>query len=106
MRGLLSQIAADAEELTTQLLGPVPCEYLVVGLGSLSRADMTPYSDLEFGILLADASKSGYFRVLSAVMMMRMAIFVLASGSKSCLLDGLARVACRGCLPVGEVSAR
>ena len=71
MRGLLSQIAADAEELTTQLLGPVPCEYLVVGLGSLSRADMTPYSDLEFGILLADASKSGYFRVLSAVMMMR-----------------------------------
>jgi tetratricopeptide (TPR) repeat protein len=49
------------------MLGPAPCEYAMIGFGSLAREEMTPYSDLEFGILIKednDANKK-YFRNLT-----------------------------------------
>ncbi|MCE5319465.1 MAG: tetratricopeptide repeat protein, partial [Parachlamydia sp.] len=48
------------------ILGNPPCEYAFIGLGSLARGEMSPFSDLEFAVLVA---KSGpkeldYFRKL------------------------------------------
>ncbi len=55
-----------------QALGPAPCKYTVMGLGSMALQQMTPYSDLEFSILMEDNKSQevleahrAYFRELS-----------------------------------------
>lgn len=51
-----------------QLLGNPPnnCQYAIIGLGSLARQEMTPYSDIEFAILISQDDTEGqnkqYFR--------------------------------------------
>ena len=54
------------------LLGLPPCQYAIIGLGSLALQQATPYSDLEFAILMEDAPDEDtaeewrkYFRKLS-----------------------------------------
>ncbi|KIC76902.1 hypothetical protein DB41_DW00140 [Neochlamydia sp. TUME1] len=53
-----------------ETLGPAPCEYAMIGFGSLAREEMTPYSDLEFGILIQDDTSSNkkYFKHLTALL--------------------------------------
>jgi len=48
------------------ILGKPPCEYALIGLGSLARREMSPYSDLEFALLLQKNSpkEAHYFRQL------------------------------------------
>ena len=49
-------------------LGQPPCKYAVIALGSVARMEATPFSDLEFAILLSDRAlgeKIDYFRVLT-----------------------------------------
>ena len=41
-------------EESEEALGQSPCRYTVVGLGSMALQQMTPYSDLEFAILMED----------------------------------------------------
>gem|GEM_PF-6596448 len=45
--GLVQRLLADCNEK----LGLPPCEFAVVGLGSLAAGKMTPWSDLEFAIV-------------------------------------------------------
>ncbi|MBS4167227.1 Uncharacterized protein NEOC65_002333 [Neochlamydia sp. AcF65] len=50
-------------------LGAEPCEYAMIGFGSLAREEMTPYSDLEFGILIKEDTSINreYFKRLTTL---------------------------------------
>ncbi len=69
--GSLYQESEDA-------LGAAPCKYTVMGLGSMALQQMTPYSDLEFAILMEDNESQevleehrAYFRELSHLVHLR-----------------------------------
>ncbi|BBI18267.1 hypothetical protein NCS13_2_0070 (plasmid) [Neochlamydia sp. S13] len=50
-------------------LGAEPCEYAMIGFGSLAREEMTLYSDLEFGILIKEDTliNREYFKRLTTL---------------------------------------
>jgi hypothetical protein len=51
-------------------LGTPPCEYAMIGFGSLAREEMTPYSDLEFGILMQEDTRENreYFKCFTTLL--------------------------------------
>ena len=65
------QIMADISEFCENAMGKPPCEYAVVGMGSLARDEITPYSDFEHIILLCDdmnyETHLEYFRWFSVI---------------------------------------
>ncbi len=64
MRGLTATMMAKA----VAVLGPPPARMAVVSLGSASRGEASPYSDVEFGIVLekpADQAMKDYTRKFS-----------------------------------------
>lgn len=63
LRKLAGQMILQAENW----LGTKPCEYTAICFGSLARDEATPYSDLEYGFLIAEDSEEirRYFRNLA-----------------------------------------
>ncbi|CAB4006742.1 PREDICTED: uncharacterized protein LOC109475051 [Paramuricea clavata] len=61
----------------SHIVGPAPCNFSIIGLGSTSRKEVTPYSDLEFSILVDDNNKDPspeqrqYFRFLTYFIQMQ-----------------------------------
>ena len=66
MKKLIRLMLADCYKV----LGNPPCHYAILALGSLAREEMTPYSDLEWAILLEKESEEykTYFRRLTELM--------------------------------------
>ncbi|MBA3239429.1 MAG: tetratricopeptide repeat protein [Parachlamydiaceae bacterium] len=66
---LLKALITEAQKI----LGPPPVEWACMGMGSMSRDEMCPYSDIEFAFLIHvetnDAMK--YFRTLSQILELR-----------------------------------
>ena len=65
------QIMAEISQYCEDTMGKAPCEYAIVGMGSLAREEITPYSDFEHIILLFDdenhKSYLEYFRWFSVI---------------------------------------
>ena len=65
------QIMADLSHFCEDVMGKPPCAYAIVGMGSLAREEITPYSDFEHFILLCDdknyESYLEYFRWYSVI---------------------------------------
>ena len=67
--GIMANIAEDCE----QIMGKAPCNFAVVGMGSLARKEITPYSDFEHIIVLGTNSNYqnennlNYFRWFSVI---------------------------------------
>ncbi|MCE5316919.1 MAG: DUF294 nucleotidyltransferase-like domain-containing protein, partial [Parachlamydia sp.] len=67
MRDFTQEISLFLNEILKSgfaLFGKPPCEYTVMGLGSLARKEMSPYSDLEFALLVENSlpANIAYFR--------------------------------------------
>jgi len=62
VKGLLGDIVHSIVEL----LGEAPCDFNLLGLGSLARGDMGPYSDIDMALLVADEAHRhhAYFQAL------------------------------------------
>ena len=72
LQGLIANsmrnLTADMLQRAAEIMGPPPTPYSVISLGSAARGEASPYSDVEFGILLekpADEETRKYFVNLS-----------------------------------------
>ena len=66
-----SKIMAGIGEYCIEVLGKPPCKFSIAGMGSLARAEITPYSDFEHVIILEELDDyeehTEYFRWFSVV---------------------------------------
>ena len=73
----LSLFFANLIDDCMQVLGPPPCKYAIIGLGSLAKNEATPYSDLEWAIIIDDKGQAecefnkSYFRKLTQILHVR-----------------------------------
>ena len=65
------QIMAKLSQFCEEVMGKPPCKYSIAGMGSLARDEITPYSDFEHIIILANErnykSYLEYFRWFSVI---------------------------------------
>ena len=80
IESLQNKITADYTEIMSnlanyceQIMGKAPCKFAIVGLGSLARKEITPFSDFEHQIVIdskfddKDETISNYFRWYSVI---------------------------------------
>ena len=59
------QVLEASVDLLSSAGSQAPCPFAVVGLGSVARGEVTPYSDLEYAFIVESNSKDEYFEKLA-----------------------------------------
>jgi len=79
MKALVAEMFDHCITENKSLLGDPPCDYAIIGFGSLARKVMTPYSDIEFAILIRETKdkqkhelNKHYFRNLTKLFFLKM----------------------------------
>ncbi len=76
-REILTSLTKEFKDILKELigncqsiLGPPPVKWACIGMGSMARGEMCPYSDLEFAFLLEEETPEAlnYFRLLSQLL--------------------------------------
>ncbi|MBA3237117.1 MAG: tetratricopeptide repeat protein [Parachlamydiaceae bacterium] len=69
MKIFLAELIQECDNLLKACGLEAPCPYSFIGLGSFAREEMTPFSDLEFAILVKDSSRTNkeYFLALTTL---------------------------------------
>ena len=91
-----TQIMANLSDYCKGVMGEAPCKFAVIGMGSLARKEITPYSDFEHIIVLQEGIQRNkdydeileYFRwysVIFQVVVINLQETILPSVSVSCL---------------------
>ena len=55
-----TEIMADLAKYCHDVMGNAPCKFAVIGMGSIARKEITPYSDFEHVIVMEDISSRKY----------------------------------------------
>ena len=96
------EVISDLFRDCFKLIGKEPCDYAVIGLGSMSRDEMCPYSDIELAILVKEDTqkiKSYFNKVLR---LLELKIISLAEMEFPILARGLYSITKNGfCLDNG-----
>ena len=73
LKRFIEDISQDVVQQLQTWGHPLPCDYALLGLGSLAREEMTPYSDFEFAILIESEKEKdkSYFRLFSQLLHLR-----------------------------------
>ena len=79
---ILSNLILDAQTL----LGPPPVTWSCLGLGSMSRGEMCPYSDIEFAFVIQEETPAAldYFRKLARLLQIQ----IINLGETKCQVFG------------------
>ncbi|MBA3238877.1 MAG: tetratricopeptide repeat protein [Parachlamydiaceae bacterium] len=73
LKAFIDEIAQDVVKQMAEWEQKTPCDYALIGLGSLAREEMTPYSDFEFAILIDSEKEEDkeYFRLFTNLLHLR-----------------------------------
>ena len=55
-----TKIMADLAKYCHDVMGNAPCKFAIIGMGSIARKEITPYSDFEHVIALEDTTSRNY----------------------------------------------
>ena len=55
-----TEIMADLAKYCHDVMGNAPCKFAIIGMGSIARKEITPYSDFEHVIALQDTTSRNY----------------------------------------------
>ncbi|MBA3238878.1 MAG: tetratricopeptide repeat protein [Parachlamydiaceae bacterium] len=73
LKAFIDEVAQDVVKQMADWKQKTPCDYALIGLGSLAREEMTPYSDFEFAILIDSEKEEDkeYFRLFTNLLHLR-----------------------------------
>ncbi|MCE5316223.1 MAG: DUF294 nucleotidyltransferase-like domain-containing protein [Parachlamydia sp.] len=107
LQGLFKELICDSFSLMKQ----PPGKYAIIGIGSMGRREMSPYSDLEYAILIDQNNEDmlDYFKAFAHLIELKVVFLgetpypILQKGQKSPLPEGF-RLDSGGNTPLGELT--
>ena len=86
-----TKIMSQISKISKKVMGKAPCNFAVIGMGSLARNEITPYSDFEHVIVLENSCKkqNNYFKILEYFRWFSVIFHVIIINLKETILPSL-----------------